>query len=331
MVYVDAGVMAYCDSPSVKDAAVELTLYDIASWQIRRRWLPGSVFPIEGSATMCISRFPLAWSLSDRKLRILFPNVHIDSIGRMVFFVWTDKDITPLSGNRQEERINGFQPSSAFTVTNNIAIYNEWHGRGVKLQPLTSLPFVCNSFRAQEGQQNIWYDLDDTNVVVRFPFAKADSSAWQPCAEPYFVRWSEFQFTTSYNETLKHESILRMTVKGSQNVTMDSFVPVGSVRIAGRRVMSDDPNADFPEKAEWLIWEKDGNDYRLCQIRDGRWTVYRETTRKVVPKTIVVNNDSNVVVLLYSEYVDPKDVRASLEKIVRVIRACGALTLAGED
>ena len=327
MVYIDAGVAAYCDSPAVKDAAVELSLYDIASGRMCKRRLPGTLSLSSNSAASPVLQFPLAWSLSGKRLSILFPNANIDSVGRIVFLVWADNDTSSFASKLQTDCANdGFPPSTAFTVTNGIAIYNEWHGRGSLFQPLSSIPFAFVNSCNQEEKHTIWYDIDGTNIVARFPFANANSSAWQPCATPVYFRWSEFQFAALYNEVLKHESIRGAAAKGSLDVPADSFSPFGSVRITGRRVMSDNPNADLPADADWLIWEKGIDGYRLSKIRDGRWSACLGVGCLAAPKTIVVNNDSNTVFLLYSIDVDKEDIKGSFAKIVKFLQSSDAST-----
>ena len=121
-------------------------------------------------------------------------------------------------------------------------------------------------------------------------------------------------------DTVRDEKITH-----SEDFPPDGFSPVGSVRIAGKRVLSDDPKATFPKDADWLIWEKDGDAYRLCQMREGRWSVCKDVPRKDAPKTIVINNDSNTVFLLYSMGIDAEDVDGSLKKLVAFLRARGEL------
>ena len=51
----------------------------------------------------------------------------------------------------------------------------------------------------------------------------------------------------------------------------------------------------MPGEADWLIWERDGEKFRLCKMHDGKWSVVRDAPCAYVPGVIVVNNDENIV------------------------------------
>ena len=116
-----------------------------------------------------------------------------------------------------------------------------------------------------------------------------------------------------------------MKTINSQNVSPDGFDPVGSVRIAGKRVFSDDPKATFPGDADWLIWERSGDSRRLCKMQDGRWSVCGDAPRNDAPKIIVINNDADTVFLSYTIGIDYADVEGTMKKIVDVLRKRGIL------
>ena len=82
VVYIDHGLVGYCSSPEVKNAAVKFSLYDVNSGSTRTRFLPGSLFPTQRrDSSSYVARFPLAWSLADKKLSIIFPNLSLDAVG----------------------------------------------------------------------------------------------------------------------------------------------------------------------------------------------------------------------------------------------------------
>ena len=324
VVYIDHGLVGYCSSPEVKNAAVKFSLYDVNSGSTRTRFLPGSLFPTQRrDSSSYVARFPLAWSLADKKLSIIFPNLSLDAVGRVAFLIWTDKDVTDTTDNRYEAGVNSFHPQKAFTVDNGIVVYNEWHGRGAHLGLLSSQPFAV---APKEGTPQVaWYDLDNTSIVAQLPFAHAESSDWEPCVSPLFVRVTEMRLPQEREGVLYAASLRDAVSLNSQDIPPDGFMPVGSARTAGRRVLSDDPKAAFPNESDWLIWEKSGDACRMCQMRDGRRSVCKDAPRKDAPKTIVVNNDTKTVCVLYSLTIDSADVDGSLKRLVDYLRSLGAL------
>ena len=124
VVYIDAGLAGCCVAPDVKRAAVELTLYDIDSGETRKRVLPGTIAPVERrDSAAAIARFPLAWSLVNKKLRILFPDIHSDSVGRIIFLLWTDLDVLSSFNKMPEEAPNGIQLPKGYARQNGVVIY----------------------------------------------------------------------------------------------------------------------------------------------------------------------------------------------------------------
>ena len=330
VVYIDAGLAGCCVAPDVKRAAVELTLYDIDSGKTRKRVLPGTIAPVEHrDSAAALARFPLAWSLVNKKLRILFPDIHSDSVGRIIFLLWTDLDVLSSFNKMPEEAPNGIQLPKGYARQNGVVTYDEMVVHGAHFQILSSGPFAVGLIPKRlngASPEIIWYDLDNANIVVRMPLVGADDQTWMPCLSPKLFRWSEFQFEALRNVVLERESIRWVTSNGSQDIPTDSYSPVGSARITGRLVMSDDPKAEFPKDADWVIWEESDTDNRLCQMRGGRWSVCNDAPRKDAPKMIVVNNDANMVHLLYSKVIDPKDVEGSLKSIVEYLRSRGELS-----
>ena len=308
LVYIDAGLACHCKSSAVKNAAVELSLYDIGSGIVRKRWLPGSLSPVERSDASCILRFPLAWSLSNKKLRILFPDLRTDAVGRIAFRVWGEEDVTSPHGGLK----------SAFAMQDGVAIYNELPQRGGPLYVLGSEPFALAFSQFEKTPVNIWYALDDTNVIARLPFATAGSYEWRPCTLPSHVRWEEVAFRLDFwpvpNDRI---SVWDERVDWSQDVSPDGFSPIGSVHLAGKRISCDDPRVCFPKDAEWLIWEQKDAACRLSLIRvGGWWSVCKDAPRKDAPKIVVVNNDEKSVFLSYSQEFDTSDVSNSLKRIL---------------
>ena len=100
----------------------------------------------------------------------------------------------------------------------------------------------------------------------------------------------------------------------------DGFDPVGAVRIAGKAVRTDAAESLFPKDADWLIWEKNTNGVvRLCQMKGGHWSPVREVPR--APQTIVVDNDTEMVHLLYDFAIDRADIDDSLRRLASLLKA----------
>ena len=100
---------------------------------------------------------------------------------------------------------------------------------------------------------------------------------------------------------------------------------IGKMTILTQGVFASFPQRIFPgmvflrKDADWLIWEKNTNGVtRLCQMKGGRWTPVREVPR--APQTIVVDNDTETVHLLYDFAIDRADIDGSLRRLASLLK-----------
>ena len=310
-VYIDNGFVIYCNQLSPLAMEHEVYVRGVDQFESKRHYLVRPDWPPYHRNNLDISKFSTTWTLKERSLRCIFPDAVSDAMGRVTFGIFVVDDV-----DRPEKVANRLNLLSETDVDGGTKLYC-FTGR--QLLGCSSGAFASTLFSDSKNKV-IWYGFSDTNFIARVPLAQENSDVWMPCAKPARFRWMDFLYTgwESYPE--------RIVMLHSQDVVPDGFSPIGSVGVSGKKVMSDDPKAAFPKDADWLIWEKSGDDCRLCQMRGGRWSVCNDAPRKDAPKTIVVNNDANMVHLLYSKVIDPKDVEGSLKSIVEYLRSRGELS-----
>ena len=310
-VYIDNGFVIYCNQLSPLAMEHEVYVRGVDQFESKRHYLVRPDWPPYHRNNLDISKFSTTWTLKERSLRCIFPDAVSDAMGRVTFGIFVVDDV-----DHPEKVANRLNLLSETDVDGGTKLYC-FTGR--QLLGCSSGAFASTLFSDSKNKV-IWYGFSDTNFIARVPLAQENSDVWMPCAKPARFRWIDFLYTgwESYPE--------RIVMLHSQDVVPDGFSPIGSVGVSGKKVMSDDPKAAFPKDADWLIWEKSGDDCRLCQMRGGRWSVCNDAPRKDAPKMIVVNNDANMVHLLYSKVIDPKDVEGSLKSIVEYLRSRGELS-----
>ena len=307
-IYIDRGMVSYCWSPKVSDAAVELHLYDIVTIEIYKCYLPGTVYPQEYKNYPML-HFPLAWNIVDGKATILFPTMK-SSHGIIRSYAWTSEDISNLDALQKAHLSHHSDPKDVL-VLDGILRYRvfPWTFDVVDVLLLgTNQPW-------DGAEANIWYDISDGHIVVRYPLAqKGQEEVWFPCA-PVAFRWAEMSFKQAVS---REKAMIFREITSSQE---GDFEPSGSVKLSGKRLLSDNAQVTLPEGIDWLIWGTDGaGKAKLSTMRDGKWVLLDDVPGFAIPKTVVVNNDSNYVMLLYNHSIDPKDVKASLEKILGYLK-----------
>ena len=322
-VYIDSGLISYCRSSYVNHAVVTLFVRSIASEKTPKDYFLGSTYPTYFPRDVPqMLRFPLAWSVENSTLRVITPDVVSSAMNNVMFQFLMIEDIS-MPDKDLSNRVH-----EVYTEHHDDTTVHHHSPVRPRLGAWVSGAFSVNFLRDSRNVI-IWYGFSGTNFIVRFPLTKElvdhSGDVWMPCASPAVYRWMEFRYAGWDSDGND------LTVLHSEDFPPDGFSPVGSVRIAGKRVLSDDPRATFPSDADWLIWEKDGDAYRLCQMRGGRWSVSKDAPRTDAPKIIVINNDTNTVFLLYSMEMNANDVGGSLEKVVAFLKSRGALQLAGDE
>ncbi len=301
IVYVDSGVTSYCRSPQARDAVAELYVRSTTP-DARLHYYLWPAQWLYTNKPPSIVRFPLAWTIIGKTCRIVLPNVIDDAMNRTMLEVLKVDDMTLPEKN----------PSLAAKDVGHCGDARRYGLLSCRLNGCMSGAFTVDLLEDARCEI-VWHGFSGSSFIARLPLSKelagTPGDIWKPCANPAVFRWMEFHYTgwESGENDLKPLA--------SQDVPPDGFSPVACVRIAGKRVISDAPGARFPSGADWLIWEKYGDTGRLCQMRGGRWSVYQEATRTDAPQTIVINNDTDTVFLLYSLSVAPADVESSIDKI----------------
>lgn len=316
-VHIENGVVVLCTPTIIRSVRFLLHVRGIERVGLRNHFylMPDDLPGLMDLSRM--SRFPSAWTVKGKTLKCIFPDVVRDAMGRIAFGMLTVDDVTDC-----EKKTGYYNFVGKNKASDGIMVY-KYLDRSVP--DVSSCDFgdcSLSDFRTEV----IWYGLDGVNFIVRVPIAKKSllydqNIEWVPCVNPVAFRWKEFRFTGTEGPRVCLEEL------HSQDIPPDGYSPIGCVRVVGKRILCDDPMVKLPTGAEWLIWEENNGNYRLCQMRGGRWSVYQGAARKDAPKTIVVNNDANAVFLSYSIRVNPANVDRSLEAIIGFLRTRNALTL----
>ena len=317
-VYIDGGLVSYCQSSNVNNAVVALYLHDIAFSKASQHYFLGFTRPTCISKDRsCMFRFPLAWSVRGKTLYIIAPDVVTSAIGRIMFQLLMLDDIAEPDRGPQDRVHETFT-----TMHDGVMVYHSASRRQPQFRAWWAEPSSSRKLRDPRNEV-VWYGVSDTNFIARLPLAYEGADTWRPCDEPVRFRWMEC-ISVGWDSFERDVEVLH-----SEDFPPDGFAPVGSVRIVGKRVLSDDPKAAFPQDAEWLIWESDGTAGRLCQMRGGRWSVCTDAPRTDAPKVIVVNNDSSTVMLCYSIAIDAQDIAGSMQRITDLLKERGVLEAGG--
>jgi len=191
VIYIDSGLMSYCRSPEANNVAIELYVYNIASTEMRQHYLPGTLYPTyHFDDAHYVSRFPLAWSVEEKVLYIIFPNLHIDAMNRISFLVWAANVTTPnIRQNAVNSRRNA-DPSKVYELRNDVTIYRGLPGHGSHFKTLSSCTFPFASNDDAQKCKILWYGLSGTNVIARLPFDEKTANVWRPCENPVKFRWT---------------------------------------------------------------------------------------------------------------------------------------------
>ena len=301
--YVDAGMMFCCQRAEQIDTLARLFLLDLSSHEIRSRpitrdypfWHPSDV------SAAYVDRFPRAWTVANGRLTVLYPDFFSSATGNMCFRKMTIWNLKAFCGN-----------DPAWNMRTKSS---DDEGPGA-LGFMSSIPFPCIKGKDASELATPWYAIGEKGVVVRLPWARK-AKHWSPRDPVVRNDWREVSWKLSLQS--------RECAGGLTG--FDGYNPIAGVYVLAKTVLMDGGDFAAPEQAEWLIWERKGDECRLCQMRDGRWSVCENASRKDIPKIIVVNNDENSVFLSFSQEFDMGDVSNSLMRTVAYLKARGALHL----
>lgn len=301
MLSVDESVVVHCRKVMEPNVLGELFLYDLFKNVAKKRiitrdypyWSPEDV------PKSYVNRFPRAWNIVNGVLTIVYPDFFSSATADVLFQRMTMTELeafceddakwnTRTSCVEIDSRGLDFMASGPFPI---------FQGRGLTVREL-SLP---------------WYAIGDAGMVVRLPSDRLPSYGihrWSPEGRTISNLWVEVSWDGSIQS---HENRGALTC-------FDGFYPVAGVCILGKNVRSDIADFIAPGKADWLIWERKDDEYRLCQMRDGRWSVCESASRKDAPKIIVVNNEEKSVFLSFSLEFDAGDVSNSIKRTIAYLK-----------
>ena len=171
-------------------------------------------------------------------------------------------------------------------------------------------------------EQTFWAVFSPSGAIARLPIpgrkgrTSRPTDGWWPVANPSAIRWMEIQYEFRENQF----DTASLSQLYSEDFPRDGFSPIGGVQLAGHKVKTDKTETFWPQDADWLIWEKNTNGVtRLCQMKGGRWSPVREVPR--APQTIVVDNDTETVHLLYNFAIDRAEIDGSLRRLASFLKA----------
>ena len=314
-VYIEDGAVNFCKPTVSREFGFGLYVFrmEFAGRQSHYCIKPDIHIGSNDSAKML--RFPFAWTIKDGALKCVYSDVFSDAMGRITLGAFI---VCDMNRPKRKPGYYDFIGESCVDGEEKIYIYRDKTVCGYRSQSFS------DHLLSDYGMEVMWYGFDGTKFIARIPvrkdFVSTGDGEWMPCSSPAVFRWMEFECAAPL------ESVeVRLEALHSQDVSPDGFSPTGSIHVEGRRVLSDDSKASFPKDADWLIWERNGGDCRLCQMRDGQWSVCRDAPRKDAPKIIVVNNDEKSVFLSYSQEFDVGDVSNSLKRTVAYLKEHDAL------
>ncbi len=254
--------------------------------------------------------FSIGWAMDNHQMILVYPNPDADAMGRVVYFTIQLEPLLFLEKMKSDD-------SRQFREENNFPICLQMEN---PLGGCSSSVFSASNC-SDPQYQVCWNAFSGAFLLARFPQIRRPTSSvetlgWTPSKKPVCYSWTEFSYD------VLSESFGKQNLKPLHTnlVSPDGFDPVGAVRIAGKAVRTDAVEPLCPKDADWLIWEKNTNGVtRLCQMKSGRWSPVREVPR--APQTIVVDNDTETVHLLYDFAIDRADVDGSLRRLASLLKA----------
>ena len=333
-VILDGGVFYYAYEP--EDARHPVPLYclkNVPDSNTEKLFLPVSLIPFYVNPEMTL-QFPLAWSVKDNIPCACMGDLRSDSLGRInillcfgAFPPEGDKNIVDEISLNQNTSPNvtriipGFVArlfiSGRVQYRKMTSLTREAHWLPQEASQFGGASGMCTRSEARNpgpllletleksAQVPLWFSLDGSNMLARLPISRMGrNEAWCLYVDPVAFRWME---------------CTEQSVLSKMDVPVYGFNPIGSVRIYGRKLLTDDKSISYNTDADWLIWEKNTNGVvRLCQMKGGRWSPVREVPR--APQTIVVDNDTETVHLLYDFAIDRADIDGSLRRLASLLK-----------
>ena len=306
-VYVDGSFLFYSHFTGTSNTVSAVYSSDLQNNQVQVKYRIQPSFPIFLSrADLLQHRVPFGWTLAGHSLRFVILDTASDSLGRIsLASLYVEDALRP---NQEGQIQRGSAVSSVLPV---------FKVKRKQISGCSSVPFSNRRLKNPDNRI-LWYSLDGTNFLARLPQSPQWENRvlhlWSPENESGIFVWIEYLISEPENPKCS------LSPLHANLISPDGFDPVGAVRIAGKAVRTDAAESLFPKDADWLIWEKNTNGVtRLCQMKGGRWSPVREVPR--APQTIVVDNDTETVHLLYDFAIDRADIDGSLRRLASLLKA----------
>lgn len=294
-IYIADGVLSYCYAPDELDAAVELYVMDLGSGEIRRHYLPGSIY-LSANGTQAsadgIVKFPLAWAVENQNFLIVLPDLMADAMGRIIFRIWSSEDIYNLPTQKLE----------GFILENQIMRYRGyWYGQSIAF--MNSVPFSSGS--VTYAANHLWYDADCESILARVPLQKPGQNEWSAAALPELYRWIVYSVPNGQSVT-------------GEDSRHNGFTPYAAIQTQGKKILSDNGDVIVSENADWLIWGMNReNKPASLQITLSKEMHLTEQRCSSLPELVLLNEDSGYAMLFYnrnSHSLNPTDLLNDIVK-----------------
>ncbi len=181
-VVIDNGVMAYCSVGTMSGEAVSLHLFDCNLKMTKQYYLPGSIRR-SGPASSQGIEFPNAWSLENKLIRALFPNLSSDALGRIVFYLWEWKNIEE-TYEVNKQRCFKFEGGKAMCLELWAA------SESVFIESLSSEPF--SKRKINNDNNHIWYSVSQAKVLSLSPVDSNNDNDWKLITKPSHYKIMEY-------------------------------------------------------------------------------------------------------------------------------------------
>ena len=347
VVYHDEGSLFYAHEPEDSRLAVPLNVADCSPTSgVRHLNLPVTLAPYSPIARWTGVHYPplsLSWFIRNRTSYAIMGDAESSAIGKfhVVICEGAFEQQNPEAVLDQYQENPPQYPFELIAVKQSEVntIYSEGLVKRAAVQPLftdpqgiaTSVPPFLQKQEQRSGAeeksvvegwknpseiQTFWSLLTPFGIVARLPIPSLKSKdLWWPCKIPESIQWREIRYDWQ-DDNIDTGSFRLLS---SENFPWDGFSPIGGVLLVGHKVKTDKTDVYWPKDADWLIWEKNTNGVvRLCQMKAGRWTPVREVPR--APQTIVIDNDTEMVHLLYDFAIDRADIDGSLRRLASLLK-----------
>ena len=296
--YIDDGVLSFCCSPKASNAAVILYVMDVKTNNIDRHYLPGSIFVPAGRRKYSADpvKFPLAWSVFNNKLQIIFPNLLSDAIGRISFRMWSAENIVDLPA---------LKTVKGFIDERKIIRYNGyWHGESILF--MNSAPFSTDSITNENN--HVWYEIDHENLLARIPKQESLKDEWRLLKSPKHYKWLFYSFVTKQLSAVTDEN-------------HSDFTPFFAVNPNGKKILCNDGSSMTFKNADWVVWGVDQhNNPKILKIFFSKEVRFELSDCPNIPRLVLLNNDSNYILLYYNEIFTASNISESMNHIIDYLR-----------